>query len=243
MAPNTTRQSHVLVVDDEPMVREVVCDYLRRDGSRVSEATTGVEALELVATDRPDLVVLDVMIPDPDGFEVLRRIRRTREVPVIMLTSRTSEGDRVAGLDLGADDYVVKPFSPRELTARVRSVLRRTRRNPDGNPTNTLRAGDLVVEPASRTATLAGRPLELTPREFDLLAHLMAHPGRAFSRAELLEQVWDSSPEWQDPSTVTVHMRRLRTKIETDPDHPVHLLTVWGVGYRFAATEPTGETP
>ena len=230
MAPNPATPCHVLVVDDEPMVREVVCDYLRRDGSRVSEAATGAEALELVATDAPDLVVLDVMIPDPDGFEVLRRIRSTRELPVIMLTSRTTEADRVAGLDLGADDYVVKPFSPRELTARVRSVLRRTRHATGGR---VLEAGSLRLDERSRRATLQDDELELTPREFDLLAHLMAHPERAFSRAELLEAVWRSSAEWQDPSTVTVHMRRLRTKIEPDPEEPRHLLTVWGVGYRF----------
>ncbi len=230
MAPNPGPRCHVLVVDDEPMVREVVCDYLRRDGSRVSEAATGTEALELVATDRPDLVVLDVMIPDPDGFEVLRRIRSTQELPVIMLTSRTTEADRVAGLDLGADDYVVKPFSPRELTARVRSVLRRSRAATGGR---VHEAGDLRLDERSRRATLAGDELDLTPREFDLLAHLMANPERAFSRAELLEAVWQSSAEWQDPSTVTVHMRRLRTKIEPDPEEPRHLLTVWGVGYRF----------
>ena len=222
--------AHVLVVDDEETVRTVVSEYLRRDGVRVTEADNGRKALELLANDRPDVVVLDVMLPEVNGFEVLQTIRRTHDMPVILLTARTSESDRVAGLDLGADDYVLKPFSPRELAARVRSVLRRSKASTGGK---VLELGDIVVDEPARELRIAGSVVDTTPREFEVMAYLMTHSGRAFSRAELLAAVWNSSPEWQDPSTVTVHIRRLRRKIEADPDKPVHLVTVWGVGYRF----------
>lgn len=225
-----TTTAHVLVVDDEPTVSEVVAGYLTDDGHRVTRVADGLEALDVVANDTPDVVVLDVMIPGLGGFDVLERIRQAGELPVIMLTARTDERDRITGLDLGADDYVVKPFSPRELAARVRSVLRRSRVT-HGGPV--LETGRIVADTTSRQLLVDGEVVDTTPREFDLLAHLMGHPGRAFSRAELLEHVWRSSSEWQDPSTVTVHIRRLRTKIEIDPDEPAHLLTVWGVGYRF----------
>ena len=221
---------HVLVVDDEPVVSEVVGNYLARDGHRVTRVGDGAAALDVVANDPPDLVVLDVMLPSVDGFGVLEIIRRGGATPVIMLTARTDERDRINGLDLGADDYVVKPFSPRELTARVRSVLRRTRAT-HGEPA--IECGRIRLDPESRTVTVDEKGVEVTPRELELLGFFLRNPGRAFSRAELLDHVWRSSSEWQDPSTVTVHMRRLRTKIESDPDDPRHLLTVWGVGYRF----------
>jgi DNA-binding response OmpR family regulator len=227
---------HVLVVDDEPTVRQVVAEYLRHDGARVTEVGDGRSALEVVRNDRPDVVVLDAMIPEINGFEVLREIRRLGDLPVIMLTARTAERDRVAGLDLGADDYVVKPFSPRELAARVRSILRRQRAEAGGSVVD---LGRIVIDEPSRQVRVDGEAVETTPREFELLAYMGKHPSRAFSRAELLEAVWQSSPDWQDPSTVTVHIRRLRRRVEVDPDNPQHLLTVWGVGYKL---EPTGSS-
>lgn len=223
---------HVLVVDDEPTVSEVVGSYLEQDGHRVTRVFDGAAALDIAANDPPDLVVLDVMLPQLNGFRVLERLRDQGSTPVIMLTARTDERDRVTGLDLGADDYVVKPFSPRELAARVRSVLRRSRAT-NGDPI--VECGRFRVDTASRALFVDGEEVDATPRELDLLSFLIRNPERAFSRAELLEQVWRSSAEWQDPSTVTVHMRRLRTKIEIDPDQPQHIQTVWGVGYRFAA--------
>ncbi len=221
---------HVLVVDDEPMVREVVAAYLEREGYRVAEAKDGAAALDAVAAQLPDLVVLDLMLPRVDGYEVMRRLRRRADIPVILLTARTEEPDRVLGLELGADDYVVKPFSPRELAARVRSVLRRARPRPE--PVRLEFAG-LTIDTGAREVLAAGAPVELTAREFDLLAFLAASPRQVFSRGQLLEQVWDSSPDYQDPSTVTVHVRRIRRKIEPDPENPRWVVTVWGVGYRF----------
>ncbi len=225
------RDHRVLVVDDEPVVREVVTAYLRRDGLVVDEAADGPTALRLVETFRPDLVVLDVMLPGVDGFTILQQLRRAGEVPVILLTARAEEPDRVLGLEMGADDYVVKPFSPRELAARVRTVLRRSER-PAPVPER-LEFGELVIDTATREVHVGDRRVSLTAREFDLLAFLARTPRRVYSRAQLLEHVWDSSPEWQDPSTVTVHVRRVRTKIEEDPERPRWITTVWGVGYRF----------
>ena len=224
------RSMRVLVVDDEPMVREVVVTYLEREGFSVSEAADGRTAVELVLETRPDLVVLDVMLPAIDGFEVLGEIRKRYEVPVILLTARTEEADRVLGLELGADDYVVKPFSPRELAARVRSVLRRSRQLPS---TPRLEFDRLLIDGATREVLVDGTAVEMTPKEFDLLAFLANAPRQVFSRAQLLEHVWGSSPDYQDPSTVTVHIRRIRQKIEADPDEPRWVKTVWGVGYRF----------
>ena len=220
----------VLVVDDEPMVREVVTAYLEREGYLVEEAADGRDALRHLAARTPDLVVLDVMLPAVDGFEILSALRKVSDVPVILLTARTEEPDRVLGLELGADDYVVKPFSPRELAARVRSVLRRAR--PSAPPARLEFAG-LTIDGGTREVTVGDRPVELTPREFDLLAFLADSPRQVFSRGQLLEQVWDSSPDYQDPSTVTVHVRRIRQKIEDDPEQPRWIATVWGVGYRF----------
>jgi DNA-binding response OmpR family regulator len=220
----------VLVVDDEPMVREVITSYLERDGWRVVTATDGATALRMLDTSLPDLVVLDLMLPEVDGLSVLARLRTTTDVPVIVVTARGEEPDRVLGLELGADDYLVKPFSPRELVARVRSVLRRSRPSP---AKARIVHGNLVIDGPSREVEIDGRIVPLTAREFDLLAFLAAAPRQVFSRADLLEQVWDSSPVYQDPSTVTVHIRRLRHKIEPDPEQPRHLVNVWGVGYRF----------
>jgi DNA-binding response OmpR family regulator len=222
----------VLVVDDEPMVREVLAQYLERDGFRVTGAADGLEARAVLAGGRPDLVVLDVMLPGVTGLDLLRELRQAGDIPVILLTARTEEGDRVAGLELGADDYVTKPFSPREVAARVRSVLRRTTLAP-APPARPLSFGEVHIDVAARLVTRSGRAVELTPKEFDLLVFLAACPRQVFSRAQLLNHVWESSPEWQDPATVTVHVRRLRHKIEADPTQPRHLVTVFGVGYRL----------
>ena len=224
------RARRVLVVDDEPMVREVVARYLERDGFAVRQAADGHAAIEAIGSYRPHLVVLDLMIPGVDGLDVLRKVRSDGDVPVILLTARTSESDRINGLELGADDYVVKPFSPRELAARVRSVLRRT--SPTPKPT-VIEFGAMRIDLPSRELVVDGSIIEVTPKEFDLLAHLAASPREVFSRARLLEEVWDSSADYQDPSTVTVHIRRLRQKIEVGPNEPRWLTTVWGVGYRF----------
>lgn len=220
----------MLVVDDEPMVREVVTRYLESDGFHVDTAADGDEALERFAARRPHLVVLDLMLPSRSGLDVLRHVRERDTTPVILLTARSDEGDRVLGLELGADDYVVKPFSPRELLARVRSVLRRSAPPASTTP---LRFGDLLIDPGTREVLVADEPVALTPREFDLLAFLAAAPRQVFTRAQLLEQVWDSSVDWQDPATVTVHVGRLRAKLGDDPEQPRRLVTVHGVGYRF----------
>lgn len=224
----------VLVVDDEPMVREVVARYLERDGVRVYEVATGDEAFAWLKDNQPDLVVLDVMLPGTDGLTVLRQIRSTGDIPVILLTARIEEVDRVVGLELGADDYVVKPFSPRELAVRVRNMLRRA---STALPTVTdgaaVRFGPLRIDVAAREVAVDSRTVVLTPKEFDLLLVLARSPRQVFSRRQLLEQVWESAPEFQDPATVTVHVGRLRQKLEADPDHPRWIATAWGVGYRF----------
>ena len=221
----------MLVVDDEPMVREVLARYLEKDGFAVDTASDGVAALERFEAGRPDLVLLDLMLPGVDGLEVFRRIRAQAPAAVIMLTANGDETDRVVGLELGADDYITKPFSPREVVARVRTVLRRVR--PDVLvPASPLRHGDLEIDYPRREVRLAGRPVKLTRKEFDLLLLLASRPGVTFTRSELLEQVWDFA--WEgDTSTVTVHIRRLREKIEVDPSDPRRLITVWGIGYRF----------
>ena len=221
----------VLVVDDEPTVREVVTRYLERDGLTVEIAVDGPAAMDALKR-RPDLVILDVMLPRLSGLEILREVRRTSDIPVILLTARSDETDRVVGLELGADDYVVKPFSPRELAARVRSVLRRTRtRFTEGS--GRLAFDGLAIDLGAREVNVAGQTVELRPREFDLLAFLAASPRQVFSRAQILERVWDSPVEFQDLSTITVHVRRLRHKIEADPMRPRWITTVWGIGYRF----------
>ncbi|GAA1919679.1 response regulator transcription factor [Streptomyces sodiiphilus] len=227
-----TLPRRVLVVDDDPTVSEVVAGYLGRAGFSVDRAADGPGALERVAAAPPDLVVLDLMLPGLDGLQVCRRLRRGGAVPVVMLTARGAEEDRILGLETGADDYVTKPFSPRELVLRVESVLRRS-------PPGTVRGGDvlcgggLLLDPAARTARDARGELGLTLREFDLLAHFLRHPGRVFSREDLMTAVWGW--EFGDLSTVTVHVRRLRHKVEADPSRPRLITTVWGVGYRFDA--------
>ncbi|HEV2087389.1 MAG TPA: response regulator transcription factor [Cryptosporangiaceae bacterium] len=227
----------VLVVDDDPTVSDVVCRYLERAGFTVGRAADGPAALANAHADPPDLVVLDLMLPGMSGLEVCRRLRRVSSVPVVMLTALGEESDRVVGFEHGADDYVTKPFSPRELALRVQSVLRRVSRSSAEAPTDrqVLVDGRLRLDPGARTATRDGVPLGLTVREFDLLAHFMRHPGRAFGRADLLDLVWGWS--YGDQATVTVHVRRLREKIETDAANPDRIVTVWGVGYRY---EPAG---
>jgi DNA-binding response OmpR family regulator len=221
----------VLVVDDEPIVRDVVVRYLRQDGLATLEAGDGDVARALIEARRPDLVVLDVMLPGADGLELCRWIRSRSDVPVILLTARGEEADRIVGLELGADDYVTKPFSPRELAVRVRTVLRRSNGAPP--PRERLEFGDVVLDGGSRDVTKAGRPVTLTAKEFDLLWFLASHPNRVFSRDQLMGTVWGYEAA-VDTGTVTVHVRRLREKVETDPAAPRHLQTVWGVGYRLA---------
>jgi len=230
--PSTAISHQVLVVDDEPMVREVVARYLERDGLRVHEAADGAAALAWLTDHRPDLVVLDIMLPGADGLTILRQLRADGDVPVILLTARADEFDRVLGLELGADDYVVKPFSPRELTARVRTVLRRTRSDV-AVAAERLCFGSLTVDAQTREVSVDDERITLTPKEFDLLYTLAHSPRQVFSRRQLLEQVWDSAPEFQDPATVTVHVGRLRQKLEADPDEPRWITTAWGIGYRF----------
>jgi DNA-binding response OmpR family regulator len=223
----------VLIIEDDPNVSEVVARYLAREGYLVDTVADGAAGLARALDDPPDLVVLDLMLPSLPGLEVCRRLRAVAPVPVIMLTALGDEADRIAGLELGADDYVAKPFSPRELTARVKAVLRRAAAPlPPLAPSGLLlRAGDLEVDTLAHEARLEGELVALTAKEFDLLAHLMRHPRRAFRREELLRDVWGF--EFGDTSTVTVHVRRVREKIEADPAAPRYVLTVWGVGYRF----------
>jgi DNA-binding response OmpR family regulator len=224
--------ARVLIIEDDPNVAEVVARYLQREGYQVEAVADGAVGLDRALTDLPDLVVLDLMLPTLGGLEVCRRLRSVAPVPVIMLTARGEEADRIAGLELGADDYVAKPFSPRELTARVKAVLRRaTAPLPAEQETRPLHADDLSIDTVTHEVRLRGELVSLTAKEFDLLVHLMRHPRRAFRREELLRDVWGFS--YGDTSTVTVHVRRLREKIEADPSNPRYVCTVWGVGYRF----------
>jgi two-component system response regulator ResD len=222
----------VLVVDDEPTIAEVVARYLERAGYRTRVAADGVEAIAAAAEQRPDLVVLDLMLPGLDGLEVMRRLREQDRdrIAVILLTAKGEESDRVVGLRLGADDYVVKPFSPAELVARVDAVLRRF----DNSPTHAepIEIGDLKIDPAARQVFVNREEVQLTQREFDVLLFLARHPGQVFSRNQLMDAIWQYS-FYTDTSTVTVHIRRLRAKIEADPSQPLRIQTVWGVGYRF----------
>jgi DNA-binding response OmpR family regulator len=220
----------VLVVDDEPIVRDVVVRYLERDGYATLTASDGDTARTLIEGRQPSLVVLDVMLPGMDGLALCRWIRDRSAMPVILLTARGEEADRIVGLELGADDYVTKPFSPRELAARVRTVLRRG--NGTTLPRETVEFGDIVLDGSSREARRAGTLVQLTAKEFELLWFLASHPRHVFSRDQLMARVWgyDSAV---DTGTVTVHIRRLREKIEADPSDPSHLRTVWGVGYRL----------
>jgi DNA-binding response OmpR family regulator len=229
------RRGTVLVVDDEPTILEIVGRYIERAGYGIERAEDGVEALRLADLHRPDLVVLDVMLPRLDGIETMRRLhqRPGPPTPVILLTARGEQSDRLLGLRHGADDYVVKPFSPAELVARVEAVMRRAS-PPTDEDAPPIERGPLRIEPGSRRVLLAGEEVALTQREFDLLAYLAAHPGRVFSRDQLMEAVWEC-PFFTDTSTVTVHIRRLRAKLGDDSAEPRFIETVWGVGYRFRA--------
>jgi DNA-binding response OmpR family regulator len=240
-APDTTRP-RVFVVEDDANVAEVVGRYLEREGCRVEAISDGMVALDRILADPPDLVILDLMLPSLDGLELCRRLRALAPVPVVMLTAKGEEADRVIGLELGADDYVAKPFSPRELTARVKAVLRRARGPLAGalpaGPSQ-LVDGDLVVDVTARQARLDDTLLALTSRELELLVFLMRHPHRAFRREDILQEVWGYSVG--DTSTVTVHVRRLREKIEPDPAAPRRIGTVWGVGYRWEGLDSERE--
>jgi DNA-binding response OmpR family regulator len=222
----------IAVVEDEPSISEVVCLYLKRAGFQVSVYADGLAAQEGLALQVPDLVVLDIMLPKVDGLTLVHQLRDRSELPIILLTSRREESDRIAGLEMGADDYVVKPFSPQELVSRVRAVLRRAAKQENGVMGAPIRLPDLEMDPGTRSVCAQGRDVTLTAREFEMLYHLARHPRQVFSRDQLLNRVWGIS-EYIDPSTVTVHIRRLREKIEADPAHPSHLQTVWGVGYKF----------
>jgi DNA-binding response OmpR family regulator len=230
---NTDRPGRIMVVDDDATLADVVGRYLVRDGHQVECCGDGFEALRRIADEPPDLVVLDLMLPGMDGLEICRRLRAQWPIPVVMLTALGEETDRVVGFETGADDYVTKPFSPRELALRIKSVLRRARGGglPDAHSLGVVKDGDLVIDLGAHAASLNGGALALTSREYDLLAFLMQHPGQAFTREQLLGHVW--SWTFGDTSTVTVHIRRLREKIESDPTMPRRLVTVWGVGYRY----------
>ena len=223
----------VLVVDDEAMVRDVLARYLARDGFEVETVGDGEAALAAFETVRPDLILLDLMLPRVDGFEVFRRLREAGAAsPVIMLTARGEVTDRIVGLEIGADDYVSKPFSPKEVVARVRAVLRRSRAAADGEGADPLRFGELEIDARTREVRADGELVQLTPKEFDLLHLLASSPRTVFSRYRLLDELWDVAFQG-DPATVTVHVRRIREKIEADPSQPRYLVTVWGAGYRF----------
>ena len=221
----------ILVVDDEPIVRDVVVRYLKRDGYRTLEAASGDEAERLLDKELPALIVLDVMLPGIDGLELCRSIRARSDLPIVMLTARGEETDRIVGLELGADDYLTKPFSPRELAVRVRNLLRRAA-NPYAGGGRALEFGDVEINSTTREARKRGNPLKLTLKEFDLLAFLASHPRRVFSREQLMDEVWGYRSEL-DTGTVTVHIRRLREKVEDEPARPRHIETVWGAGYRL----------
>ncbi len=226
------RETSILVVEDEPSIAEVVSLYLKRAGYRVSLASDGQAALQQMERQMPDLLILDLMLPRVDGYEIARWVREQSDIPMIMLTARREEYDRIAGLEMGADDYVVKPFSPQELVSRVRAVLRRTRRGLEAAGESPLVFDDVRIDPQTHLVTVAGREVSLTAVEFDMLWLMAQNPRKVFSRQQLLERVWGHS-EYIDPGTVTVHVRRLREKIERDPSNPVHIVTLWGVGYKF----------
>jgi two-component system, OmpR family, response regulator ResD len=234
MGEGAPRRGSVLVVDDEPTIAEVVARYLERAGYETSIAADGPSAVAAAASSRPDIVILDIMLPGLDGLEVMRRLQADADdrIPVILLTAKGEESDRLVGLRQGADDYVVKPFSPRELVARVDAVMRRTSAAEEAD--ERLDLGALQIDPAGRTVSADGRDVDLTAREFELLLFLARHPGRVFSRDQLMERVWDIAYP-SDTTTVTVHVRRLRAKIEADASRPEWIETVWGVGYRFRA--------
>jgi len=222
----------VLVIEDEPSIAEIATLYLRRSGYQVQTAKDGQEALELMSGQMPDLIVLDLMLPHLDGYELTRWVRDQSNVPIIMLTARRSEADKIAGLEMGADDYIVKPFSPQELVSRVRAVLRRTMKSSMIESEEPLSFQNLTIDPGTRLVTVNNEEIILTVKEFDLLWLLACHPRQVFSRQRLLESVWGIS-DYIDPGTVTVHIRRLREKVEANPSNPEMIITVWGIGYKF----------
>jgi DNA-binding response OmpR family regulator len=226
-------ENQILVVEDEASIAEVVSLYLKRAGYSVQIAADGRQAMNAFERQTPDLVILDLMLPEVDGFSLTRWLRDRSNVPIIMVTARRQEIDRIAGLEMGADDYVVKPFSPQELVSRVRAVMRRTgREQPKEERDPYIEFDDLSINPRTRVVTVKDSPVELTAKEFDMLYLLAQHPKQVFTRDQLLERVWGGA-QYIDPGTVTVHVRRLREKIEVDPSRPTRLLTVWGVGYKF----------
>lgn len=237
-----SKQQTIMVVDDEATIREVVRKYLELEGFKVLEASTGPQALDLLQSQKPNLIVLDLMLPGIDGFAITRTLRRSGEfaplssggdIPIVMLTARTDEADRIAGFELGADDYVVKPFSPRELVARIKAVLRRTGHDATENETP-IAFDQLYLDPRSRSVRVKEEDVVLTAKEFDLLWFMARHPKQVFTRSQLLDNVWGYE-FYGDESTVTVHVRRLREKIEPDPAQPTYIQTVWGVGYKLEA--------
>ena len=223
----------ILIVEDEASIAEVVSLYLKRAGFRVQIASTGKQAMSAFQQQAPDFVILDLMLPEVDGLTLTRWLRDRSNVPIIMLTARRAEADRIAGLELGADDYVVKPFSPQELVSRVRAVMRRLgREQAESESERALSFDGLSIDPLSRAVQVGGSQVELTAKEFDMLYLLARHPRQVFTREQLLDRVWGGA-QYIDPGTVTVHVRRLREKLEADPAHPTRLITVWGVGYKF----------
>lgn len=228
-----TAKQRVLVVDDEADIRSVVELYLRREGFEVETAADGEAAINAIMSRQPDLIVLDLMMPKMGGYEVTRTVREQFSIPIIMLTSREEESDKIVGLEMGADDYVTKPFSPRELAARVKAVLRRGGPIDEAKESAVITMGAMQIDPATRLVTVAGKDIVLTVKEFELLLLLAKNPGRVFNRDEILNKVWGYD-FYGDTGTVTVHIRRLREKIETDAANPEYVLTVWGVGYKFA---------
>ena len=226
-------EKRILVVEDEPSIAEVVSLYIKRAGYQVQIAVDGKQAMTIFERQTPDLVILDLMLPEVDGLSLTRWLRDRSDVPIIMVTARREEIDRIAGLEMGADDYVVKPFSPQELVSRVRAVLRRLGREQAGAESERMLSFDTItINSLTRVVMVKKSQIELTAKEFDMLYLLARHPKQVFTRNQLLERVWGGA-EYIDPGTVTVHVRRLREKIESDPSSPEHLLTVWGVGYKF----------
>lgn len=228
----------ILVVDDESTIREVVRRYLEKEGFQVIEAADGYEAFDSATFDNPDLIILDLMLPGIDGLTITRQLRTKskKQIPIIMLTAKGETTDRIRGLDFGADDYVSKPFSPRELISRVHAVLRRATGYVDINKEEQIKFGEFLIDPAARTVNIGGKSVNLSLKEYDLLLFLTQNPAQVFTRSQLLKRVWGYD-DLGDASTVTVHIRRLREKIEQDPSKPQYLLTVWGVGYKFETGE------
>jgi DNA-binding response OmpR family regulator len=232
-----TKPENILIVDDEKTIREVLRRYLEKEGFQVEEAADGYQVLDALERKSPDLMVLDLMLPGIDGLSLTQLIRRDRRIPIIMLTAKGEASDRIRGLDMGADDYIAKPFSPQEVVSRIRAVLRRTSDEHETRPAKTILIDHLLIDPAGRTVQVDGQPTSLTAKEFDLLLFFARHPMQVYSRTQLLGEVWGDEL-YTDPSTVTVHIRRLREKIERDPGEPELIRTVWGVGYKFVGESP-----